>query len=175
VSILAAAAITALGKILIKAGAPILKHVLETEVGGTAGKVGSVVVDSIGAALGVEPTPEAIVAKHDAEPAAVEAAIQTVEASRDWFNYLMIATAARDKMIEREDTRESFFAWAWRPAMSWLVIFLFVWAMVFVPMANAAFGASIAPPSIEDIVAFASIWLVIYGGGHTAKSIWGSK
>jgi len=173
VSIIAVAAITALGKVLLKAGAPILKGLLEKEVGGTAGQIGSVVIDTLGAALGVEPTAEAIVAKHATDPVSVEATIREYENNKEWIAYMVAATAGRDRMIEREDARESFFSWAWRPAMSWLVIFLFGWAMVLVPLANAAFGAAIIAPSTADILQFAGIWLVIYGGGHTVKEVWG--
>lgn len=173
-SILTAAAVTALGKILLKAGAPMLKRILEKEVGGTASEAGSVVIDAIGSALGVPPTPEAIVAKHEAEPAVVESVIRDVEVSRDWVAYLQMATAGRDRLIEREDTK-GFFHNGWRPAMSWLVIFLFAWSMVAVPLANATLGGAIAAPSTNDILQFAGIWLVIYGGGHTVKSVWGAK
>lgn len=169
------AIVTTLAPILIKAGAPLLKRVLDEEVGGTAGKVGSIVVDTIGTALGVPPTVEAIVEAHEKDPAAVEATIRDVEASRDWIAYIASSMAARDRLLEREDKRETFFAWGWRPAMSWLVIFLFGWAMVLVPTINAAFGAAIAIPSTDDILQFAGVWLVIYGGGHTAKQIWGRK
>ena len=43
--------------------------------------------------------------------------------------------------------------------------------MVFLPLINAAFGATIPIPSTDDIRQFAGIWLVIYGGGHTLKSV----
>ena len=173
-SILTAAAVTALGKILLKAGAPMLKRILEKEVGGTASEAGSVVIDAIGAALGVAPTPDAIVAKHEAEPVVVESVIHDVEVSRDWTTYLLLATAGRDRLIEREDTK-GFFHNGWRPAMSWLVIFLFAWSMVAVPLANATLGGAIAAPSTNDILQFAGIWLVVYGRGHTGKSVWGAK
>lgn len=169
-----AAAISILGPILIKAGAPLLKRVLEKEVGGFAGEAGSIVVDSIAERLGVPATPEAIAAEHATAPDVVEAAIRDIETGRDWVQYLQLATAGRDRMIAREDAK-SFFHSGWRPAMSWLVIFLFGWAMVLVPTVNAAFNAEIVPPSTEDILQFAGIWLVIYGGGHTAKSLWGKK
>lgn len=172
---IATAIISILAPILMKAGAPILKRVLDTEVGGVAGEAGSVVIDSIGAALGVPPTVEAIVEAHDKDPDGTEAAIRTVEKDRDWIMYLTAATAARDRMLEREDTRESAFSWAWRPAMSWLVGFLFLWSMVLVPVVNAALNAAVVPPSTNDILQFAGIWLVIYGGGHTAKELWGAK
>jgi hypothetical protein len=172
---IATAAIAILGPILIKAGAPLLKRVLEQELGNTAGEIGSVVIDSIAGKLGVEPTAEAIVQRHAEAPVTAEMAIREVEASADWINYLAQATAARDRLLEREDQRESFFSWGWRPAMSWLVIFLFGWALVMVPLANAVFGSSIAPPPVDSILQFAGIWLVVYGGGHTAKSLWGRK
>jgi len=164
-----------LGPILLQVGAPILKRVLEKEVGGTAGEVGSVVVDTIATKLGVEPTAEAIKKEFDGDPDGTGAVIRDVEASRDWIMYMAAANAGRDRLLEREDARESFFSWGWRPAMSWLVIFLFGWAMVLVPTVNAAFGSNLVPPSTEDILQFAGIWLVIYGGGHTAKSLWGKK
>jgi len=161
--------------ILLQVGAPILKRVLEKEVGGTAGEVGSVVVNAIATKLGVEPTADAIKKEFDSDPDGTGAVIRDVEASRDWIMYMAAANAGRDRLLEREDKRESFFSWGWRPAMSWLVIFLFGWAMVLVPTVNAAFGADLVPPSTEDILQFAGIWLVIYGGGHTAKSLWGKK
>ena len=102
------------------------------------------------------------------------ATIRDVEVSRDWVAYLQMATAGRDRLIEREDTK-GFFHNGWRPAMSWLVIFLFAWSMVAVPLANATLGGAIAAPSTNDILQFAGIWLVIYGGGHTVKSVWGAK
>lgn len=168
-------ALAILAPILIQAGAPILKRLLEKEVGGTAGQVGSVVVDTIATKLGVPPTPEAIAEAHKADPARVEEVVRDLEVSPDWLPYLAQATAGRDALLQREDQRESFFAWGWRPAMSWLVIFLFAWAMVLVPTVNAAFKASLVTPSTDDILQFAGIWLVIYGGGHTAKALWGRK
>lgn len=169
------AAIAILGPILVKAGAPILKSVLEKEVGGAAGQVGGAVIDAIAGPLGVPPTPEAIAEAHKADPARVEDVIRNVEASQEWIQHLAAATAGRDALLQREDQRENFFAWGWRPAMSWLVIFLFAWAMVLVPTVNAAFKASLVAPSTDDILQFAGIWLVIYGGGHTAKALWGRK
>jgi hypothetical protein len=151
--------------ILAQIGAPILKKLLEDKIGSG---VADSIVNTIAAKLGVDPTPEAIGAKYQADPVATAEAVQQVEAEHadKW-----LATAARDSMIAREDTHETFFAWGWRPAMSWLVIFLFAWAMVVLPLVNTAFKSSIPIPSMDSILQFSGIWLVIYGGGHTIKEV----
>ncbi len=161
----------ALLAIIVQAGAPVLKAVLESKFG-AKGAVAGAVVDAIAGKLDVPPTVEAIAAKAEQEPAAVQAAVREVEADADWLAYLGQATAERDGGLKTEDGK-SFFHSGWRPAMSWLVIFLFGWALVILPVVNAAFKASIAAPPIDAIVQFSGLWLVVYGGGHTLKSIWG--
>lgn len=160
--------------ILAQIGAPILKKLIETVIPDSTGKVVlDTVVDAVASKIGVPSTPEAIADKYQTDPAGTAAAIKEVEAAQSdkWLEYLTTATLGRDAMIAREDNRESFFSWGWRPAMSWLVIFLFGWTMVFLPLINAAFGATIPIPQTDDILQFAGIWLVIYGGGHTLKSV----
>lgn len=166
--------IAILGPILIKAGAPILKAALEKEVGGTAGKVGSVVIDALSTALGVDPTPEAIEQAHRVDPVKTETIIKEVENGPEAFDFLKVALAYQQTIVADENTK-GFFAWGWRPAMSWLVIFLFGWSMVLVPVVNAALHATVAAPSMDAIVQFSGMWLVIYGGGHTIKEVWGKK
>jgi hypothetical protein len=152
--------------ILAQIGAPILKKLLEDKIGSG---VADTIVDTIATKLGVDPTPQAIGAKYQADPVATAEAVKAVEAENadKWLAHL----AERDEMIAREDTRETFFAWGWRPAMSWLVIFLFAWSMVVLPLVNSAFKSSIPVPSADSILQFSGIWLVIYGGGHTLKSV----
>lgn len=156
--------------ILVKAGAPILKQLIEKHLGGAAGNVGNVIVDTIAGQLGVEPTPGAIASAHGKDPAAVEAAIRQVELSQDWLPYLMQATEGRDALLAREDAK-GFFHNGWRPAMSWLVVFLFGWGLFALPLVNAAFKANIVAPDMNIVLQFAGIWLVIYGGGHTLKEV----
>jgi truncated hemoglobin YjbI len=152
--------------ILAQIGAPILKKLLEDKIGSG---VADTVVDTIAKKLGVDPTPEAIGAKYQADPVGTAIFVKQIEAEHadEWLAHL----ADRDSMIAREDTRETFFAWGWRPAMSWLVIFLFAWATVVLPLVNTAFKSSIPIPSMDSILQFSGIWLVIYGGGHTIKEV----
>ncbi len=89
------------------------------------------------------------------------------------FAYLTMAAAQRDLMLDREDQRGSVFSWGWRPAMSWMLLFLWSWNGVILPVVNATAGTSIVPIPWEHLLGFAGLWLAIYGGGHTIKSVLG--
>lgn len=160
--------------ILAEIGAPILKKLIEKNVSSKTGKaVLDTVVDTVAEKIGVSPDPEDIAAQYEVDREGTASAIKELEAeqSEKWLEFLSQTYASRDALLAREDARETFFAWGWRPAMSWLVIFLFGWAMVLIPLLNAAFKAAIPAPATEDILQLAGIWLVIYGGGHTVKSV----
>lgn len=42
-----------------------------------------------------------------------------------------------------------------------------------VPTINAATHANLAGIPYDSLVGFSGLWLAIYGGGHTAKAIFG--
>jgi hypothetical protein len=84
-----------------------------------------------------------------------------------------MATSQRNGILNREDQRGSVFSWGWRPAMSWMLLFLWSWNGVILPVANATAGTSIVPIPWEHLLGFAGLWLAIYGGGHTIKSVLG--
>ena len=157
--------------ILTAIGAPILKSLIADKVGGAAGDVAGVVVDTIAGKLGVEKTPEAIADAYTKDPGAVTAVVQSVEATcgQEW---LQQALAGRDKLLEREDSK-GWFSWAWRPAMSWLLIWLWLWNCFLLPLVNAATHGNIQGLPYETLIAFTGVWLTIYGGGHTLKSVFG--
>jgi hypothetical protein len=163
-----------LAPILVSLGAPILGGILRTKVGGAGGEASARVIEALAKAFSAKPEPGAIAdaIKSDPDAAAKIRAIES-ERSAEWLAYLTMATAARDKALEREDRRECLFAWGWRPAMSWLLLFLWCWNGVILPLVNALAGSSIAPIPWEHLLGFAGLWLAIYGGGHTIKSVWG--
>ncbi len=101
--------------------------------------------------------------------------VMTIERERsaERVAYLTMATALRDHLLDRENQRGSVFSWGWRPAMSWMLLFLWSWNGVILPVANATAGTSIVPIPWEHLLGFAGLWLAIYGGGHTIKSVLG--
>jgi hypothetical protein len=163
-----------LAPLLVSLGAPILGSILRTNIGGTAGEVSAQVIEALARAFGAQPTPESVKAAIEADANAA-AKVQAVEHERsaEWLAYLTMATAQRNRMLEREDERGSVFSWGWRPAMSWMLLFLWSWNGVILPIVNATMGASIAPIPWEHLLGFAGLWLAIYGGGHTIKSVLG--
>ena len=157
-----------LAPILIQAGTKVLADII-----GKNSPAAAVVVDKLGAALGtVNATPEAIVEKFKADPGAVISAAQEVEsADPAMWEYLAGRGQEQADLLKREDEREGFFSWGWRPALSWLLVLLWLWGGLLLPLINAAFHAAIATLSVADLVTFSGIWLAIYGGGHTVKDL----
>ena len=166
--------LSSLAPVLVSLGAPILGSILRTNVGGIAGEASAQVIEALAQAFGAQPTPEAVKAAIEADPKAA-AKVQAIERERsaEWVAYLTVATAQRDHMLDREDQRGSVFSWGWRPAMSWMLLFLWSWNGVILPVANATAGTSIVPIPWEHLLGFAGLWLAIYGGGHTIKSVLG--
>jgi hypothetical protein len=158
-------AIAILAPILAQAGTKVLADIIAKKSPAAA-----IVVEKLGAALGTAPTPEAIADRYQADPDAVTTAAQEVESSDPaMWKYLAGADANKAELLRREDERESPFSWAWRPTMSWLIILLWAWCGLLLPVINAAFGAAIATLSVADLLALSGVWLAIYSGGHTVK------
>lgn len=164
-----AAVAGALLPILVKSGAGLLAGIVRDRSPAAAE-----VIEKIGSALGVPGTVEAIVAAHERDPEKVEEAVREVE-DRDspHWNALAVAAAGQAALFAREDSRESAFSWAWRPAMSWLLIFLWLWNAVLIHLVNAVMADDLPVTPWEQLLGFSGLWLAIYGGGNTIKSIWG--
>lgn len=149
---------------VIAAGAPAIGEAI-------AGPFGASIGGALAGILGVDPTPDAVGGSVVENPSAV----QRAEADPPPQLSAWLETHARiaESLTATETSRENWFSWAWRPALSWLLGFLYLWNGVLLPVANAAFIAGIAPMPWDQLTAFTGIWVVIYGGGHTVKSIWG--
>lgn len=165
--------ITTLAPILIRMGAPVIGSLLRDGLGGPAGEASAQAIEALAKVFGVEPTPEAVESAIKADPEA-EAKLRAVEAERsaEWMAYLTMATAQRNRMLEREEERP--FSRDWRPAMSWLLILMWFWNAMLLPVINS-FGMNIANVPWEQLLGFSGLWLAIYGGGHTIKSVMGLR
>lgn len=153
-----------IGKQLVAVGAP----TIGAAVGGPLGAQIGGVLASI---LGAEATPGAVGDAIAANPDVVKQA--EAAPSADLSTWLNAHAQTAALLASTETARENAFAWAWRPALSWLLIFMWLWNAVALPVANAALAAGIASIPWEQLVGFSGLWLAIYGGGHTVKSIWG--
>ena len=155
---------TSLGKQVIALGAPTIGAAL-------AGPVGAQVGSVLASILGVEATPEAIGGAVAADPGVVRSAEASPPADLGaWLSTHATMAAA---LAASETGRENFFAWGWRPAFSWLTAFLWAWNGVLRPIVVSLTGASLEAIPYDHLVGFSGLWLAIYGGGHTAKAIFG--
>jgi len=151
-----------------RAGAPIVKSLLEKHVGGLAGEAGGAVIDAIAKQAGVrvEELPRL-------PPAELEAAVRAVEASPDLILAYARAQELGNELMLAEMQTESRFGWMWRPAGMWLMLFLTGWFAFLRPIVNAALWSTGTGLQIElglDLATFLGIFTVytgLYMGGHT--------
>ena len=74
---------------------------------------------------------------------------------------------------DKDQNTETFYHDGWRPFLSWTLIYLIIQNAIIWPFLNVVFKMDLPIIDWEDIIAISGIWLVVYGGGHTIKSIWG--
>jgi len=155
-----------LGKQVVAAGAPTIGAALGGPVGAQVGAV-------LGALLGVDATPEAIGAVVTDDPGRIARA--EIEPGADLTQWLVIHARAAATLAETEAKRETWFSWAWRPAMSWLLIVLWGWGILVQPVVNALWHLGVPVVPYDQLLGFSGIWLTIYGGGHTLKAVMGKE
>lgn len=147
---------------------PVIRKILGDRLGGTGGELAGKVIDIIAEKAGVAPDrlPEmpagelqdAIVA---AEPEAADILMHHVESQR-----LMNETLKAEL-----DKGGPLWTWGWRPGWMWLLAFVWLYALILRPLANAAFGAAIEAVDLTILMTLTGVFTGLYMGGHTAKSI----
>lgn len=153
----------ALGKQVIGIGAPTLGAAL-------GGPVGKQVGEAVAVVLGVPASPEALAKAIKDDPGAI-AGIEA-DPPTDVTEWLLIHARTAAALAKADGERETWFSWAWRPALSWLLIVMWAWGVLFLPVVNALARLGIPPVPYDQLLAFSGIWLTIYGGGHTIKAIY---
>lgn len=143
--------------------------VLATAIGGPAGPIVTTVGREIARRLGVN-TPEEAGAAIEADPAATDRLVQYQAENADMLRDL---AASQHELTMVETRSENFLQWAWRPVMSWQLIIMWFWNSMLLPIAVGITGTPIERIPYDDLLAFTGIWLTIYGGGHTLKSVLG--
>lgn len=153
---------------VIKLGAPVLGTALGGPLGGSVGKV---LADTLGATAD---TPEAVAEAVATDPQAQEK-LQALEAERssEWVSVIQAGQALAAQLATTEATRGAFH-YAWRPAMSWLVVAIVGQTFLLAPWISALIGKSVGTP-YDQVLGISAVWLTIYGGGHTVKSIFGAR
>lgn len=115
-----------LGGALLKAGAPMLKNLIENAVGGVGGKIAGGIVDTLAQELGTTSDPDAIADKIERDPAGTAPVVQSIESqviksfdigTGDLSNYVA--------MLRDDQKADGLLTRIWRPlfAVSYTVLF----------------------------------------------------
>lgn len=136
------------------------------EAGAAVGKV----VDTAKSVFGTDDV-AAIQSRIETDP---ELAKTFAEKARQDLAYMLQANAAQAELAQTE-AGKSFWHSGWRPGLSWLLIFMWMWNVVMAWGIQALSGVPVPIVPWEQLLAFSGLWLAIYGGGHTLKSIMGGR
>lgn len=151
-----------------RAGAPIVKSLLEKHVGGLAGEAGGAVIDAIAKQAGVPPE-----RLPQVPPERLERAIGIVEETPDLILAHARSQELGNELMMAEMQKEHWFGWAWRPAGMWLMLSLVLWYAIVRPVLNAilwGYGTGIQIEVGIDLPNFLGIFTIytgLYMGGHT--------
>lgn len=146
-------------------GAPIVKGLLEKHVGPLAGSVAETVINSVAEKVGGDVA--------TADPAAIGAAVTAVEADTPDLLAQWVASQRAANDLQLAEMAKPGWTWAWRPFWMWLLAFLWTYALVLRPLANAGTGGSIEGIDLSTLMTLTAAYLGLYMGGHTAKSLFG--
>ena len=143
---------------LAKAGLGVLSQAIGGPLPNMAGEAVRTVLDVIGVTTPAEATKRIAV-----DPAIVER-LQTLDASPEMAEIAM-AQEARASALTAHEIAAGGFAYWWRPAGAWLVVWLW--------FQNCTVAIFFGLPQIpwSELFAFSALFLSLYMGGHTVKSL----
>jgi hypothetical protein len=161
---------TILAPVLIRHGISLLGGLIGGKSGAVVERAGKAVLDELGAR-----TPEEAAARIETDPVAV-AQLRALEEDRigEWLALARV-DAELAALLARQENERGFFSWGWRPAMSWLVVAIAAVQFILGPLVDALWSTAALIGPYEHVLGFAAVWLTIYGGGHTAKAIFGGR
>jgi len=150
-----------LAPILMDAGLTLLG----TAIGGPAGGIAVAIGKEIAGQLGVT-TPQEV-AKAIAQPEAVETLRRYEAAHSEQLALLAAEQKHMSEILVREDGQGMFHS-GWRPAMMWLIGFLWFNNLFLTPLlfnAILKLGVPLAP--FEALITLTGLYMGLYMGGHT--------
>jgi Holin of 3TMs, for gene-transfer release len=150
-------------------GAPIIKGLLETATPGIVSDIGGKIIDQIAGKAGVsaDQLPDLI----KREPARVDAAVIAAESAMPEMMALWSKGVDGQFALLQAEAKEGFFHAGWRPATMWLIAALWSWALFGGPVANHFVRLPIELPDLGKLAWLTTVYMALYMGGHTVKSV----
>lgn len=148
-------------------GVPLIKQVLSGRIGAPNADLAGDVVEAIArrAGVGAPELPDLI--DRD-QPRAVDALRATEAAMPEMLALYAQGLEGQFALLQAEQ-KGHWLGWAWRPAMMWLLGFLWLWQLVILHVANAVWKVALPPADSTTLLGLTSVYMALYMGGHTLK------
>lgn len=159
-----------LAAVAAEVGAKSLHKLLTDKVGARNADLADAAVRAVAARANILPEqiPQAIL---DEKPRIVDA-VREVE--RMTPELAAVYQKGIDLQLAELQAREiePLWTWGWRAAWMWALLALWIWALVGQPLVTGLSGFTVTPIDISILLQLTGIFLALYMGGHTIKSVW---
>ena len=164
----------ALIALAVQIGAPLVRRVLERRIGAENADLVTGVLADIAGRVGV--SVDDLDRAAEERPGPVTEAIAAVE--REMPEKIALyaeGLALQREVLAREEAREPFWAWGWRPAAMWGFGFLWFWNIVILHIANAYWRIALPQTDLGILFSLNAVYMGLYMGGHTVKDFVASR
>lgn len=140
--------------------------ILGSAIGGPAGGIATMIGREIARELGVG-TPQEAARVITSDPQSVERLRQYEADHAEEFALLAQEQRHMRDILARED-KGPFWQHAWRPAMMWLIGFLWLNNLFLTPLLfNAILKLNVPLAPLDALIALSGLYMSLYLGGHT--------
>lgn len=160
-----------LAAIALNAGLPIIEKILSRRLGDHGGELAMQVIASIADSLKTTPDQIEVIAEN--QPGAVIDAMREVERMTPELVALYAAGLEGQFALMQVEAKDPAWVSAWRPAGMWIILFLWVWNIVILHVANAIWKIALPPAPYDALGWLTGVYCSLYMGGHTIKDVIG--
>ena len=158
-----------LATVALNAGITTVEKVLSGKIGDAGGELAGEFIRAIAGRLGVEP--DQVEAVAEAEPGRVIDAMQSVEKTSPEITALYASGLQWQMAQLQAESAEPLWARAWRPLGMYLILFLWLWNIVILHVANAVWKIALPPAPFDALGWLTAVYCSLYMGGHTLKDV----
>lgn len=148
-------------------GAPLIRQVLSNRIGAQNTELATSVVEAVARRAGVG-VPDLDRFAED-NPSRMVDAVRETEAMMPEMVALYAQGVEGQFALLQAEHKGSWWGWAWRPFMMWLLAFLWLWNIVILHVANAIWRIALPPTDFTVLLGLTSVYMALYMGGHTLK------
>lgn len=153
--------------IAVQAGLPSIAAILQRKLGDAGGGLAADVLGAIASRAGV--TPDQLDATAAENPGRLIDAMRQVEPMTPELIALYTRGLEHQFTLLQAEMAEGGWKASWRPAGMWFVLFLWLWQVVILHVANAIWRIALPPMPWDQLIYFSGLYMGLYMGGHTIK------